>query len=252
MSATDGAKPTLLVVDDDTEIVALLERYFTAREFRVLGAGDGAQMRRVIAAESVDLVLLDLGLPGEDGLELTRFLREQWRGPVIIVSGRGDSVDRVVGLELGADDYVSKPFDLRELLARVRSVLRRATPATPPPTAPAPATAPADDAEPAIEFDGYRYDTRARTLTAPDGSRVALTSAEFELLGEFLARPGHVLSRDHLMNRLHGRDAGPFDRAIDAQIGRLRKKIEADPAAPERIKSVRGAGYVFSARVKRT
>ena len=250
MSAADATRqPCLLVVDDDPEIVALLERYFTAREFRVLGAPDGAQMRRVLAAEPVDLVLLDLGLPGEDGLELTRFLREAWRGPVIIVSGRGDSVDRVVGLELGADDYVSKPFDLRELLARVRSVLRRAAPAPAAPPAPAPAPEPA---EPALEFDGYRYDTRARTLSAPDGSRVALTSAEFELLGEFLARPGHVLSRDQLMNRLHGRDAGPFDRAIDAQVGRLRKKIEADPAAPERIKSVRGAGYVFTARVRRT
>ena len=246
--ASESRLPHLLVVDDDAEIVALLERYFSARAFRVLTAADGAQMRRVLASEPVDLVLLDLGLPGEDGLELTRFLREQWRGPVIIVSGRGDSVDRVVGLELGADDYVSKPFDLRELLARVRSVLRRAAPAAPP----APVTAAAaDSAGAAIEFDGYRYEALARTLTAPDGGRVALTSAEFELLGEFLARPGHVLSRDHLMNRLHGRDAGPFDRAIDAQVGRLRRKIEADPAAPERIKSVRGAGYVFTARVRR-
>jgi DNA-binding response OmpR family regulator len=221
--------PHLLVVDDDAEITALIQRYFSAQQFRVSAVHDGAGMRRMLAAEPVDLVLLDLGLPGEDGFALTRHLREHWHGPVVIVSGRGDSVDRVVGLELGADDYVTKPFDLRELLARVRSVLRRT----------APAASPGAGDGRVILFAGYRLDPGARTLTDPQHNPVPLTTGEFELL-----------SRDDLMNRIHGRVAGPFDRAIDVQIGRLRRKIERDPVNPELIKSVRGAGYVFAVRVE--
>lgn len=231
----------LLVVDDDPEIARLLERYFGAQGFRVSCAGDGVQMRRLLAAEAVDIVMLDLGLPGEDGLTLTHYLREHWRGPVIIVTGRGETVDRVVGLELGADDYVAKPFDLRELLARVRSVLRRAGESA------APAAA---RAKPAVYvFEDHVLDTRAHTLTAPDGHDVALTTGEFALLRAFVEQAGEVLSRDRLMTTLHGRDAGPFDRSIDVQIGRLRKKIEADPAQPKLIKSIRSAGYLFAAQV---
>jgi DNA-binding response OmpR family regulator len=233
----------LLVVDDDDQVKELLRRYFSAQQFRVSLAADGAAMRAVLAAHDVDLVLLDLGLPGEDGFALTRYLREHWRGPVIIVSGRGESVDRVVGLELGADDYVTKPFELRELLARVRSVLRRTAPASPPAT-----TAP--PAGPILEFAHYRLNLSARTLTDPTQRDVPLTSGEFELLRAFVEAPHRVLSRDDLMNRIHGRDAGPFDRAIDVQIGRLRRKIEADPAKPELIKSVRSAGYVFTPTVR--
>ncbi|WP_386067513.1 response regulator [Tahibacter sp. UC22_41] len=228
----------LLCVDDEDEIRELLSRYFDRHGFRVSTARNGAELREVIARESIDLVLLDLGLPGEDGLALTRYLREHWRGAIIIVTGRGDSVDRVVGLELGADDYVTKPFDLRELLARVRSVLRRSA-------APAPASAPAANARTRLGFAGFTLDLAARSLQAPDGNPVTLTSGEFDLLCAFVEKPNRVLSRDVLMNSLHGREAGPFDRAIDMQIGRLRRKIETAPDQPELIKSVRGAGYLF-------
>ena len=235
--------PHLLVVDDDPEILNLIRRYFTAQGFRVSVAADGAAMRSTLAAESVDLVLLDLGLPGEDGFELTRYLREHWRGAVIIVTGRGESVDRVVGLELGADDYVTKPFDLRELLARTRSVLRRTED-----RAPAAARA---GTERAFAFAGFRLDPQARELRDHSGAPVALTSGEYDLLKVFLEHPNRVLSRDDLMTWLHGRDAGPYDRAIDVQIGRLRRKLEADAASPQIIKSVRGAGYLFAEQVRR-
>jgi len=228
----------LLCVDDEDEIRDLLGRYFDKHGFRVSTARNGAELREAIARESIDLVLLDLGLPGEDGLALTRYLREHWRGAIIIVTGRGDSVDRVVGLELGADDYVTKPFDLRELLARVRSVLRRSA-------APAPATAPAANLRTRLSFAGFTLDLAARSLQAPDGNPVTLTSGEFDLLCAFVEKPNRVLSRDALMSSLHGREAGPFDRAIDMQIGRLRRKIETAPDQPELIKSVRGAGYLF-------
>ena len=235
------ASQHLLVVDDDEEIAVLASRYFGNHGFRVSTAADGAAMRRVLAEESIDLVLLDLGLPGEDGFDLTRYLRTSWRGPVIIVTGRGESVDRVVGLELGADDYVTKPFDLRELLARVRSVLRRSGDrqhASPPEQA-------------AIRFAGFRLDPAARRLTDAEGRVVELTTGEYELLRILLERANRVLSRDDLVSLLHGRAAGPYDRAIDVQVGRLRRKIEADPASPEIIKSVRGVGYMLSIRPQR-
>jgi len=241
----EATLPRLLVVDDDEEILALITRYFGNHGFQVSTAAHGAAMRAIISRETIDVVLLDLGLPNEDGLELTRYLREHWRGAIIIVTGRGDSVDRVVGLELGADDYVTKPFDLRELLARVRSVLRRLQPAV---AAATPAVAAANE----MEFAGFRFDPEARRLRAPDGGEIALTTGEFELLQIFLGAAGRVLTRDQLIGQMHGREAGPFDRAIDVQVGRLRRKIELDPSRPELIKSVRGAGYLFTARVQRT
>jgi DNA-binding response OmpR family regulator len=232
----------LLIVDDDTGVQEVLRRYFTDQGFKVSVAGNGAEMRNVLAHESIALVLLDLGLPGEDGLELTRLLRTDWKGAVIIITGRGESVDRVVGLELGADDYVTKPFELRELLARVRSVLRRSTPAA--------ATA-APAGEPAFHFADYCLDPLGRTLRNARGEVIALTTGEYELLRVLVEHPNRVLSRDHLMERLHGRDAGPFDRAIDVQIARLRRKIEPDAANPALIKSVRGAGYLLATSVQR-
>jgi len=246
MSASDsthatGELPHLLVVDDDPDILEIVLRYFGKQGFRVTGVADGLEMRRVLAAGTVQLVLLDLGLPGEDGFELTRYLRDQWRGPVIIVTGRGESVDRIVGLELGADDYVTKPFDLRELLARIRSVLRR-TDARPEAR---------DETGSLVHFADFRLDSDARRLTDARGIEVPLTTGEYELLILFLERPNQVLSRDDLISRMHGREAGPFDRAVDVQIGRLRRKIEADPAQPELIKSIRGAGYLFTARPRR-
>lgn len=232
----------LLVVDDDTGVLDLLRRYFTGQDFDVSTAADGAAMRDVLARSHIDLVLLDLGLPGEDGFELTRQLRRSWNGALIIITGRGESVDRVVGLELGADDYVTKPFDLRELLARVRSVLRRATPGAAP-----------DEAveHAAFRFGDFLLIPRSRTLRTTGGETIALTTGEYELLRVLVEHPNRVLSRDDLMEHIHGRNAGPFDRAIDVQIGRLRRKVESDPANPELIKSVRGAGYLFSARVSR-
>jgi len=238
------ALPQLLVVDDDPDIGALLVRYLGGHGFAVGVAADGAQLRAALARGPVDLILLDLGLPGEDGLTLLRELQQGWRGPVIVISGRGESVERVVGLELGADDYVTKPFELRELLARIRSVLRRARPV-------APAAAP-EPARTRLEFDGLALEVEGRHLYDRAGADIALTTGEFALLLAFLERPSQVLSRDQLMNCLHGRDAGPMDRTIDMQVGRLRKKIEADAADPRLIKSVRGAGYVFTAPVRRT
>ena len=220
----------------------MIRRYFLAQGFDVSVAAHGGEMRALLGERSVDVVLLDLGLPGEDGLALTRYLRERWKGALIIITGRGESVDRVVGLELGADDYVTKPFDLRELLARVRSVLRR--------TVETSAPRPTAQAE-TLRFAGFGLNLAARELTDPQGALVPLTTGEFELLCAFVMQPNRVLSRDDLMNRVHGREAGPYDRAIDVQIGRLRRKIEADPAQPTLIKSVRAAGYLFAARVEK-
>jgi DNA-binding response OmpR family regulator len=242
-AGTSGTKrPHLLVVDDDQDIVDIIKRYFSAQGFDVAVAADGFSMRAVIDSQDIDVVLLDLGLPGEDGFTLTRYLRGRWKGALIIVTGRGDSIDRVVGLELGADDYVTKPFDLRELLARVRSVLRRAS---------EPAASAVGNAQDVVRFGGFRLNVDSRELTDAAGKVIPLTTGEFDLLGAFIANPNRVLSRDDLMNRIHGRDAGPFDRAIDVQLGRLRRKLETDPAQPALFKSVRGAGYIFTVRVER-
>jgi two-component system OmpR family response regulator len=237
-----GRRTHLLIVDDDPDIAALVVRYFSAQGFQVSTAIDGGGMRQALAADcAVDLVLLDLGLPGEDGFDLTRYLRQQWRGPVIIVTGRGESVDRVVGLELGADDYVTKPFDLRELLARVRTVLRRAMERGQAST----------QRTPSLHFAGFRLDLDRHALFDREGSLVDLTSGEYALLKLLAEHPNRVMSRDDIMTQLHGRDAGPYDRAIDMQIGRLRRKIGADLSGPDIIKSVRGAGYMFAAQVRR-
>ena len=238
----EPALPHVLMVDDDPGIREIVRRYFELNGFRVSEAADAAIARATLDREAIDLVLLDVGLPGEDGLALTRFLRERWRGAVIIVSGRGDPIERVIGLEVGADDYLAKPFELRELLARARSVLRRAQP--PPRGSEAAAGR-------AYEFAGLRLDVDARRLDGREGREIALTTGEFELLSALCEQANRVLSRDSLMQRMHGRAAGPYDRAIDVQIGRLRQKIEADPAQPAIIKSVRGAGYLLAAAVSR-
>jgi two-component system OmpR family response regulator len=238
MASMSEAARHILVVDDDPEIGVLLARYLGGHGYRVTHAGNGAGLRACLHSEPVDLLLLDLGLPDGDGLTLLREFQSYWHGPVIVVSGRGESVERVVGLELGADDYIGKPFDLRELLARVRSVLRRAQPQV---TTGVPES---------LNFDGLRLETSARRLLDRDGADVNLTTGEFDLLLALLRRPNVILTRDQLMSALHGRDAGPFDRSIDVQIGRLRRKIETDPSNPCVIKSVRGAGYVLTATVR--
>jgi DNA-binding response OmpR family regulator len=227
----------LAILDDEPAITRLLAQYLSGHGFRVSELHSGASLMQLMTTDPPVLVLLDLGLPGEDGLVLARRLREAFRCGLVIVTGRGDAVDKIVGLELGADDYVTKPFDLRELLARVKAVLRRLDPA------PA-AAAPAREGQ-GLRFAGYRLDTAARRLTDPGDREVPLTAGEYDLLLTLARHPGRVLSRDFLLEATRGREAGPFDRTIDVQIGRLRRKIEAQPDEPEIIKSVRGAGYLF-------
>lgn len=253
----------IAVLDDEVDITRLLATYLGAQGFRVTQLHSGAALHALMASDPPALVLLDLGLPGEDGFAIARQLREHHHCGLVIVTGRGDAIDKVVGLEVGADDYVTKPFDLRELLARVKAVLRRLQPASAtaaaaaPPPAPAavPAPAPAPVAPPpgppreAWRFEGFTLDFAARRLDDAQGREVALTGGEFDLLCAFVRHPGRVLSRDFLLENTRGREAGPFDRTIDVLVGRLRRKLETDPEHPALIKSVRGAGYILTAAV---
>ncbi|CAN5192493.1 response regulator [soil metagenome] len=236
------ASPThIAVLDDEHEITELLGNYLRAQGFEVSALVDGPSLFALMQSRPPDLVLLDLGLPGEDGLAIARQLREHHRCGLVIVTGRGDAVDKVVGLEIGADDYITKPFDLRELLARVRALLRRLAPQQ---------AAPAASQKPTSSF-GFAHwtlDTAARRLLGPDGE-VGVTTGEYDLLHTFVTHPGRVLSRDFLLEHTRGRSAGPFDRTIDVQIGRLRKKLEQDANDPQLLKSVRGAGYILVAQV---
>jgi two-component system OmpR family response regulator len=234
-------QPThLAVVDDEVDITALLAGYLGKHGFRVSQLHAGRALLNLMTADPPALVLLDLGLPGEDGFAIARQLREHWHCGLVIITGRGDPVDKVVGLEVGADDYVTKPFDLRELLARIKAVLRRLEPAQPAAT---PAVAAPRSSR--LHFAQWQLDTAARTLTSPHGDDVPLTTGEFDLLCVFAKHPGRVLSRDFLLEHTRGREAGPFDRTIDVQVGRLRRKIEVHPDEPQIIKSVRGAGYIL-------
>jgi DNA-binding response OmpR family regulator len=248
----------IAIVDDEPDITQLLANYLGANGFTVTQVHDGTALMELMERTAPDLVLLDLGLPGEDGFAIARRLREHWRCGLVIVSGRGDAVDKVVGLEIGADDYVTKPFDLRELLARVKAVLRRMHGDAPgAPLADAPAANASRNSAPAAgarggeryRFAGWLLDRRARRLLGPSGSEVGLTGGEFDLLSVFVQHPGRVLSRDFLLESTRGREAAPFDRTIDVQIGRLRRKLEVDPQDPQILKSVRGAGYVLVASV---
>ena len=241
----------IAVLDDEVDITQLLAGYLQSHGFRVTQLHNGASLMALMGTDPADLVLLDLGLPGEDGFSIARRMRENWRCGLVIVTGRGDAVDKVVGLEVGADDYVTKPFDLRELVARVKAVLRRLAPSD---TADSPMPA-AASATPALadklRFAGWQLDVAARSLANPQGQNVALTGGEFDLLCAFARHPGRVLSRDFLLEQTRGREAAPFDRTIDVQVGRLRKKIEADADDPQIIKSVRGAGYILVPPVAR-
>src|SRR6201993_2606218 len=227
----------ILIVDDQREICELVQGYLTGEGYRVSTAQDGAEMRRIMAQAHVDLVILDLMLPGEDGLTLARPLRGESNVGIIILTGRGETVDRIIGLEMGADDYLPKPFHLRELLARVKSVLRRASA-----RGEAGKTAP----QSAI-FNGWRLDLTSRELIAPSGEEVRLTTGEFDLLAAFVGNANQVLSRDRLLDLARNRASGPFGQTIGAQVGRLRKKLEDDPQNPSLIKTVRGSGYIFTA-----
>jgi two-component system phosphate regulon response regulator OmpR len=237
----------ILVVDDDPRIRTMLRRYLVEEGLRVSESADGNAMRAVLDSDPVDLVLLDLMMPGEDGLSLARHVRQHSDIPIIMLTGKGDLIDRVAGLEAGADDYIAKPFHLREVLARIRTVLRRGR--TTAPAAPAEVAAAGDDDT--LVFEGWQLDLVRRELQRPDGQVVPLTAGEFDLLRVFALNPNRVLARDRLMNLVKGQEWEAYDRAIDAQIVRLRKKIEADPANPTLIKTVRGAGYVFATVVTR-
>jgi DNA-binding response OmpR family regulator len=234
----------IVVVDDQKEICEVVQQYLTSEGYLVSVAHDGAGMRKVMGAGAVDLVILDLMLPGEDGLTLARQLREESNVGIIILTGRGETVDRIIGLEMGADDYLPKPFHLRELLARVKSVLRRVSARSG-----ALAEKPASGHSKA-RFAGWNLDLATRELLGPDGGEVRLTTGEFDLLVAFVRNANQVLSRDRLLDLARNREAGPFDRTIDVQVGRLRRKLEPDPQRPTIIKTVRGTGYIFTPAVE--
>ena len=226
--------PRLLVVDDDAEIRDLLSIYLGDQGFEVAAVEDGPSMDDWLSSNTADLVILDLMLPGENGLSLARRLRVDHRLPIIMISARGEEVDRIVGLEVGADDYIAKPFSPRELLARVRAVLRRNWPTS----------EAASDISSYFEFGEFRFEPENRILLRDD-KEVELSRAEFDLLNVFVHRPNKVLSRDLIMDCLSGNDRDPFDRSIDVRVTRLRHKIEEDPSHPFYIRTVWGVGYQF-------
>jgi DNA-binding response OmpR family regulator len=240
-----SAPAHILIVDDEAEVRRLLEAGLTAEGYAVSEAADGAGLLAVLDKKRVDLITLDVRLGGEDGFNLAREVRAKNNVPIIMISGKGDMIDRVVGLELGADDYIAKPFHMREVLARVRAVLRRyeSQGSEPGPTAQAEKGA-------RFEFDSWQLDPARRALKTPEGNDCELTTAEFNLLQLLVERPGRVLSRDELMDLLKGHDWTPLDRSIDGLVARLRKKIERGEV-PQMVKTVRGVGYVFAAHVRR-
>ena len=220
----------------------MLTRYFAQEGYQIAAAADGAAMREYLTTNRVDVVLLDVVMPGDDGLTLARQIRAHSDVGIIMLTGRGEVMDRVVGLEVGADDYIAKPFHLREVLARVKSVLRRRKPTTEPQQT---------QYDEVIRFDGWLLDIGRRRLVAPKGDAVALTTGEFDLLATLARYPGRIFGRETLMDLTRGRTWEAYDRTIDAQIARLRKKVEGDPKNPALIKSVRGVGYVFTGKVDR-
>ena len=238
MAEPSSEREHILVVDDDARIRLMLVRYFEEEGYRVTAVTDGPAMRESLRANAIDIILLDVVLPGgEDGLALARDVRARSNVPIIMLTGRDDVVDRIVGLELGADDYVAKPFHLREVLARVRTVLRRRQSVA----------APGKDGE-IFHFEGLCLDVNRRQLKTSEGVEIALTTGEFDIFAVMARHPGRVFSREMLMDLTRGRTFEAFDRTIDAQVARLRKKIEPDPKAPALIKSVRGVGYVFTGK----
>jgi two-component system, OmpR family, response regulator len=222
----------VLIVEDDRQVRETVAEYLGGHGYEVIEAPDGAAMRQALKAGVPELVLLDVRLPGEDGLALARWLRERHDVAIIMVTAAGEVIDRVVGLEVGADDYIGKPFDLRELLARVKSVLRRASGAKP-------------AASRRIAFGSCLLDLDRHQLVGPAGEDIALTAMEFDLLRAFAEHPNRVLSRDQLLTLTRNREWEPFDRSIDIRIARLRRKIEEDPDNPRTIKTIRGSGYIF-------
>lgn len=240
-SASEAPKPHILIVDDDAEIRDLLSRFLSKHDFRVTTARDGREMRQALQDWAFDLVVLDLMMPGEDGLTLCRQIRTESSIPIIMLTAMGEEVDRIIGLEVGADDYMAKPFNPRELAARIKAVLRRVG-----------GLGPNDSPETRtqkLSFATFELDPTTRTLARPTGE-IPLTAGEYDLLIAFVDHPRRVLNRDQLLDMARGRAAIPFDRSIDVQVGRLRRKIEEDPKNPALIKTVRGGGYMFTAEVR--
>jgi two-component system, OmpR family, response regulator len=235
----DPVPPHILALDDDADIRKVLLEYLSAQDFRVSAVARGQEMLAILGSEPVDLLLLDLRLPGENGLELARRVRELSQVPILILSGQSDEADRVMGLELAADDYVVKPFSPRELLARIRALLRRTQSSA----------AAVDDEARAYRFAGWELNLRSRRLTAADASVIPLTNSEFSLLCAFLGSPQRVLSREQLLERSRLHSLEVYDRSIDVTILRLRRKIEADPSNPTLLTTERGVGYIFNCAV---
>ncbi|MCA0417416.1 MAG: response regulator [Proteobacteria bacterium] len=233
-------EPHILVVDDHREIRELVSRALSKEGFRVSVAADGRAMRKIMADARIDLIVLDLMLPGEDGFSLCRAVRAESSVPIIMLTAKGDEIDRVVGLELGADDYVPKPFGSRELVARIRAVLRRTQ---------TDRRLDRTQGPKRYCFDRWRLDAGARELLRNDGIAVPLSTGEYELLISLVERPGRVMSRDQLLDLTRGRTASAFDRSIDTQVSRLRKKLEVNPNEPQVIKTVWGGGYMFAPEV---
>lgn len=234
----------VLVVDDDKSLTDFLGDYLSGHGYEASVAHDGPSMRQAMTGRRVDLIVLDLNLPGESGFDLARELRTQSRVPIIMLTGRSDETDRVVGLEIGADDYVAKPFSVRELVARIGAVLRRAGEVTPPP--PPPSVTPASASNRVGLFDGWRMDFATGRIFAPSGSEVRLTAGEFRLLSVFVTHANRILSRDQLIDLSRNAASEVFDRSIDIQVMRLRRKIEANPVRPMLLQTVRGLGYIFT------
>jgi two-component system OmpR family response regulator len=234
------AMPHILIVDDHREIRELVSRALSKEGFRVSSAGEGKAMRKVLADNRIDLIVLDLMLPGEDGLALCRALRADSDIPIIMLTAKGDEVDRVIGLEMGADDYLPKPFGSRELISRIRAVLRRSR---------RPAITDDSQKPKRYRFDRWSFDVGSRDLLRDDGVVVPLSTGEYDLLLAFVERPQRTLNRDQLLDLARGRAANAFDRSVDTQVSRLRKKIESDPGDPRIIKTVWGGGYVFTPTV---
>ena len=238
---SEQPKPHVLIVDDDTEIRTLLSRFLSKHDYRVTTAKDGREMHKALDDWAIDLIVLDLMMPGDDGLTLCRQVRGKSQVPIIMLTAMGEDVDRIVGLEVGADDYMAKPFNPRELSARIKAVLRRA-----PAQSQGPVSIGQDDADSSYHFAGFQLDPATRAMATEAGDEIELSAGEYDLLLVFVTHPRRVLSRDQLLDMARGRAAIPFDRSIDVQVGRLRKKIEPDPKNPTLIKTVRGGGYMFT------
>jgi len=242
MASEEMTREHVLIVDDDQRIRDMLVRFLDDQGFVVSTAGDGVQMWAELSRRKIDIILLDLNLPGgKDGLDLAREIRSQSDVPIMMLTGRDDVIDRIVGIEVGADDYIAKPFHLREVLARLKAILRRRRP---------PTSSAVHADEKTFYFENWSLDTSRRRLADRFGKAVELTTAEYDMLLAFIRHPGRVLTRDFLMDQTRSRPLETFDRTIDAQIARLRKKMELDSRHPQLIKSIRGVGYVFAATIR--